>query len=151
LAVALAVVLLSSTQAACDKDRVREAAKAGDRMATLIGSAIDIKRELGPSGQTCQTFKVCITAAEELALTNHLLTANNSVRSFNNFAKTIKEDTPQTRLDLAAAFNKVTEAINKLSNMAIFPIEDEEAKKRLLAIVNSLNVSIQIIDLALRG
>lgn len=151
LALALTLSLVTVSQSACEKDRVREAAKAADRMATLIGSLIDIKRELGPSGQTCQTFQVCITAEEELALTNHLLTANARVRDFNNFAKTLKEDTPQTRLDLASAFNKITEAINKLSNQAIFPVKNDEAKKRLLAILNSINVSIQVIDVALKG
>ena len=152
LAIALTLSLFSFSQSACGgDDKVREAAKAANRMATLIGSAIDLKRELGPSGQTCQAFNACITAQEELALTNHLLTANNAVKKFNDFAKTLKEDTPQARLDLAEAFNKVTEAINKLSNTAVFPIKNEEAKKRILAIVNSINVSIQLIDVALRG
>lgn len=152
LSVCLVLALLSTGFESCGKkDRIREAAKASDRMATLIGSLIDVKRELGPAGQTCQTTKVCISAAEELALTNHLLTANNAVKKFNDFAKNLKEDTPQTRLDLAEAFNAVTGAINKLSNAAVFPVKDVEARKRLLAIINSVNVTIQLIDAALKG
>lgn len=143
LAVALVLVVLSATQTACDKNRIREAAKASDRMATLIGSLIDTKRQLATVGE--------ITPAEELALTNHLLAANTKVKQFNDFARTLTEDTEQTRLDLANAFNEVTNAINKLSNEAIFPIKNVEAKKRLLAILNSLNSSIQIIDTALKG
>lgn len=132
-----------ATQTSCDKNRIREAAKASDRMATLIGSAVDLKRQLGQTGQ--------ITPEEELRLTNHLLTANTKVKQFNEFARQQTEDTPQTRLDLAAAFNAVTNAIDKLSNEAIFPIKNEESKKKLLAILNSINASIQIIDSALKG
>lgn len=150
VAVALLVALVS-VQSACDQDKIREAAKASDRIATLIGSATDLKRELGPSGQTCQVLQACITAEEELTLTQHLLTANTKAKEFNNFARTLKEDTPETRLDLANAFNQVTNAINKLSNEAIFPVKNAEAKKRLLAILNSINTSIQLIDSALKG
>lgn len=141
----LGLVLLAalSIQAKCDSNKIHEAAKASDRMATLIGSAIDLKRQLGVSG--------AITPAEELALTQHLLTANTQVKSFNNYAKTLTVDDAETRLNLAEAFNKVTMAINALSNQAIFPIKDLEAKKRLLAILNSINVSISIIDSALKG
>lgn len=145
------VLLALLSQAACDKSRIREAAKASDRIATLIGSAIDLKRELGPSGSTCQTLQACITAQEELRLTELLLTANSKVKDFNNFARTLTEDTPQTRLDLAQAFNQITTVINRLSNEAVFPIKNAEAKKRLLAILNSINASIAIIDAALKG
>lgn len=145
------ILTLAVLNAACDKNRIHEAAKASDRMATLIGSLIDLKRELGPAGQTCQTLQACISTDEELRLTQALLTANSSVKDFNSFARTLKEDTPQARLDLATSFNAVTNAINKLSNEAIFPVRNVEAKKRLLAILNSVNSSIQIIDLALKG
>lgn len=143
--IALILILsLASLAPKCGSDnRIREAAKASDRMATLIGSAIDLKRSLGETGQ--------ITREEELALTNHLLTANTKVKEFNNFARTLTEDTEQARLDLASAFNQVTNAVNALSNQAIFPVKNEEAKKRLLAILNSINTSIQIINTALRG
>lgn len=140
---ALTVVAAISIQAACDSNKIREAAKASDRMATLIGSAIDLKRQLGQSG--------AITPAEELALTQHLLTANNQVKAFNNYAKTLTTDDAATRLNLAEAFNNVTMAINSLSNQAIFPIKDPEARKRLMAILNSINSSIIIIDAALKG
>lgn len=141
-----AVLILSLCVAftpACDKDRIREAAKASDRMATLIGSAIDLKRQLAEIGS--------ITPQEEKALTISLLEANTRVKQFNEFARKQTEDTPQTRLDLAEAFNGVTVAINKLSNEAIFPIKNAESKKKLLAILNSLNASIAIIDVALKG
>ena len=137
------IVLVALMMASCGGDRIREAAKASDRMATLIGSAIDLKRDLAQSGQ--------ITAAEELTLTNRLLEANTRVKQFNDYAKTLKEDTPQARLDLATTFNAVTNAVNKLSNEAIFPVKNAEAKKRLLAILNSINASIAIIDAALKG
>lgn len=150
-AILTASVALVATQSACDKNRIREAAKASDRVATLIGSLIDLKRELGPSGTTCQTMQACITGAEELKLTEVLLQVNSKTKDFNNFARTLKEDTPQTRLDLAVAFNAVTNAVNRLSNEAIFPVRNAEAKKRLLAILNSINASIQIIDAALKG
>ena len=139
----LAIIVLVALMASCGGDRIREAAKASDRMATLIGSAIDLKRDLAQSGQ--------ITAEEELALTNRLLEANTRVKQFNDYAKTLKEDTPQARLDLATTFNAVTNAVNKLSNEAIFPVKNAEAKKRLLAILNSINASIAIIDAALKG
>lgn len=142
-AIALVLALAIISQAACDKNRIREAAKASDRMATLIGSAIDLKRQLGQAG--------AITPAEELALTNHLLTANTRVKEFNNYARTLTTDDTDTRLNLAEAFNKVTMAINSLSNQAIFPIKDPEAKKRMMAILNSINSSIIIIDSALKG
>ena len=142
-AIVLAVVLVCSAAKCGGDDKIREAAKASDRITTLIGSAIDVKRQLGQLGE--------ITSQEELRLTNHLLTANTRVKQFNEFARKQTEDTPQTRLDLAQAFNGVTEAINKLSNEAIFPIKNEESKKKLLAILNSINVSVQIIDSALRG
>lgn len=145
------LLVLGLLNAACDKNRIREAAKASDRMATLIGSLTDLKRELGPAGQTCQTLQSCITAEEELRLTQHLLTVNSRVKDFNNFARTLKEDTEQARLDLATAFNGITTAVNQLSNDAIFPVKNPEAKKRLLAILNSINVSVQIIDAALKG
>ena len=142
---AIAVVLALSivSQAACDKNRIHEAAKASDRMATLIGSAIDVKRQLGQAG--------AISREEELVLTNHLLTANTQVKNFNNYARTLTTDDAATRLNLAEAFNKVTMAVNALSNQAIFPIKDPEAKKRLMAILNSINASIIIIDSALKG
>lgn len=146
-----AVIVLALLVQACDKNRIREAAKASDRVATLIGSLIDLKRDLGPSGTTCQTLQACITEAEELKLTEVLLQVNSKAKDFNNFARTLKEDTPQARLDLAVAFNAVTNAVNRLSNEAIFPVRNVEAKKRLLAILNSINVSIQIIDSALKG
>ena len=149
--VVFVICTLLLTVPGCDKDRIREAAKASDRIATLIGSAIDLKRELGPSGATCKTLNRCITAAEELALTQQLLTANTRVKQFNDYARTIKEDTPTSRLDLAEAFSKVTSAVNALSNQAIFPIKDPEAKKRLLAILNSINAAILIIDSSLKG
>jgi hypothetical protein len=151
LAVALVLVVLATTQSSCDKDRIKEAAKASDRLAVLIGSAIDLKRDLGPSGQSCQTFNACITRDEELLLTTRLLQANTRVKQFNEFARKQTEDTPQTRLDLASAFNSVMIAIGNLSGEAIFPIKNAEAKKRLLAILNSINVSIQLIDAALKG
>lgn len=141
LSILLAVVLLFT---ACPKtNRINEAAKASDRMATLIGSAIDIKRQLAAVG--------AITPEEELRLTNHLLNANTKVKQFNEFARKQTEDTPQTRLDLATAFNGVTNAINKLSDEAIFPIKNPESKKKFLAILNSLNASVLIIDAALKG
>lgn len=137
------LLALSVSTASCDKNRIREAAKASDRMATLIGSMIDAKRQLGTAG--------VISREEELALTNHLLTANTKVKQFNDFARTLKEDTEATRLSLASAFNEVTIAIGNLSGEAIFPIKNGEAKKRLLAILNSINSSIIIIDAALKG
>ena len=139
----LAIIVLVALMASCGGDRIREAAKASDRMATLIGSTIDLKRDLAQSGQ--------ITPEEELALTNRLLEANTRVKQFNDYAKTLKEDTPQARLDLATTFNAVTNAVNRLSNEAIFPVKNAEAKKRLLAILNSINASIAIIDAALKG
>lgn len=145
------ILTLAIFNASCDKNRIREAAKASDRIATLIGSLTDLKRELGPAGQTCATLKACITTEEELALTTQLLTVNSRTKDFNNFARTLTEDTPQTRLDLANSFNLVTTAVNRLSTEAIFPVKNEEAKKRLLAILNSINTSIQIIDTALKG
>lgn len=128
---------------ACDKNRIREAAKASDRCATLIGSLIDIKRELATAGM--------ITPAEELKITERLLDANTRVKQFNEFARKQTEDTPQVRLDLATAFNAVTVAITKLSNESIFPLKNEEAKKKLVAILNSINASIILIDMALKG
>lgn len=143
VALVLLLSLISLAPKCGSENRIREAAKASDRMATLVGSAIDLKRSLAETKQ--------ITPEEELALTQHLLTANTKVKEFNNFARTLTEDTEQTRLDLAAAFNQVTNAVNALSNQAIFPVKNEEAKKRLLAILNSINVSIQLINTALRG
>jgi hypothetical protein len=137
------VVLLAIIGQACDKNRIHEAAKASDRMATLIGSALDLKRELGHAG--------AITREEELALTTHLLTANAQVKAFNNYARTLTTDDAATRLNLAEAFNKVTVAVNALSDQAVFPIKDPEAKKRLMMILNSINSSIIIIDAALKG
>jgi hypothetical protein len=122
---------------------VREAAKASDRMATLIGSLIDVKRDLASTGQ--------ITPDEELALTQQLLTANTRVKQFNEFARKQTEDSPATRLNLAESFNQVISAITKLSNEAIFPVKNAEAKKRLLAILNSINASVIVIDAALRS
>lgn len=152
-AIALALILLITTAygPCSNSSRIREAAKASDRIATLIGSLIDLKRELGPSGQTCRTLQACITADEELRLTTLLLTLNSRTKDFNEFARTIKEDTEANRLGLAQAFNLVTEAVNRLSNESIFPVKNPEAKKRLLAILNSINASIAIIDAALKG
>ena len=100
LAIATALVLLLT---ACPKgNRIHEAAKASDRIATLIGSLIDLKRQMAQVG--------AITQEEELRLTNHLLTANTKVKQFNEFARKQTEDTPQVRLDLASAFNAVTNA-----------------------------------------
>lgn len=141
--VALTLVFLASTQTACDKNRIHEAAKASDRIATLVGSAIDLKRQLAASGQ--------ITPAEELRLTQHLLTVAQRGKQFNEFARKQTEDTPEVRLALAETFNAVTNAVNKFSNESVFPIKDPEAKKRLLAILNSINASIAVIDAALRG
>lgn len=146
LIIVLALVCLVSSQTACpfgSDDKIREASKASDRIATLIGSAIDVKRQLAQVG--------AITPQEELRLTNHLLTANTKVKQFNEFARKQTEDTPQTRLGLATAFNGVTTAINKLSDEAIFPIKNAESKKKFLAILNSINASIAIIDAALKG
>ena len=67
LAIVIAIGILVTSQTACPKsNRIHEAAKASDRIATLVSSAIEIKRQLGASGQ--------ITREEELQLTNHLLT-----------------------------------------------------------------------------
>lgn len=143
LAIVLALVCLVGSQTACDKNRIHEAAKASDRIATLVSSAIEIKRQLGASGQ--------ITREEELKLTEHLLTVAQRGKQFNEYARKLTEDTPQTRLDLAETFSKVVEAINKFSNSAVFPIKDPEAKKRFLAILNSINASVAVIDLALKG
>lgn len=143
LALMLTLVILTVPAAKCGDNRIREAAKASDRMATLIGSMIDAKRQLASTG--------VITGDEELRLTQHLLTTNTKVKQFNDFARTLTEDTEATRLSLAGAFNEVTQAVNKLSNDAIFPVKNEEAKKRLLAILNSINSSIIIIDAALKG
>lgn len=140
LAVIVVLVLLTT---ACPKNRIHEAAKASDRMATLTNSMVDLKRDLAATGQ--------ITPQEELELTKNLLVVAQRGKQFNDFAKTLKEDTPQTRLDLATAFNAVTSAITKLSNEGIFPVKNPEAKKRLLAILNSINASIIIIDAALKG
>lgn len=139
----LALALCAVSAKMCNDSKIHEAAKASDRMATLIGSAIDLKRQLAQLGE--------ITPQEELVLTTRLLEANTRVKQFNDFARKQTEDTPETRLNLATAFNGVTLAINKLSNEAIFPVKNPEAKKKLLAFVNSINVSLQIIDAALRG
>lgn len=145
---ALTIILsLACLAPKCSSSRIHEAAKASDRMATLIGSATDLKRQLGQLGPD----NGGISREEELTLTNHLLTANTKVKEFNNFARTLTEDSEQARLDLASAFNQVTNAISALSNQAIFPIKNPEAKKKLLAILNSINASIQIIDSALKG
>lgn len=145
--VAFAIALCLMSQMAfkgCESnDHIREAAKASDRISVLIGSLITIKRDLAQTGQ--------ITPQEELAITNRLLEANTRVKQFNEFARKQTEDTPQTRLDLATAFNGVTTAINKLSNEGIFPIKNPEAKKKFLAIINSINVAISLIDTALKG
>ena len=149
--VALVLLLvLVINNAACD-DKIKEAAKASDRIATLIGSLIDLKRELGPIGQTCQMTKVCITKAEELKLTEVLLAVNARTKEFNDFAKGFTKDTPRARVDLAKAFEIVSTAITRLSNEAVFPVKNEEAKKRLLAIVNSINASVQLVNAALKG
>ena len=139
LAIGLLLVALLST--ACNDNKIREAAKASDRLATLIGSAIDLKRSLAAQGQ--------ITPEEELALTNHLLTVNTQVKAFNNYAKTLKEDSPENRTDLATRFNQVTNAVNSFSNQAIFPIKNAESKRKFLAILNSINASVSIINSAL--
>lgn len=138
------ILSLCVLSAKCGNDnQIREAAKASDRMATVISSAIDLKRQLAEIQ--------AITPQEEKALTLGLLEANTRVKQFNEFARKQTEDTPQTRLNLAEAFNGVTLAINKLSNEAIFPVKNPESKKKLLAILNSLNTSIAIIDMALKG
>jgi hypothetical protein len=137
------LIILCLFAQACESNKIREAAKASDRMATLIGSAIDLKRDLAAQG--------AITPQEELTLTTQLLTVNTQVKTFNNYARTLKEDTPETRLNLANAFNQVTQAINGLSNQAIFPIKNAESKQKFLAILNSINASISIVNLALEG
>ena len=143
LVLTLALVLCLSSQAGCDKNKIHEAAKASDRMATLIGALIDLKRDLGQTGT--------ITPQEELALTEKLLEANTRVKQFNEFARKQTADTPAVRLELASTFNTVIVAINKLSEQAIFPVKNPDAKKKLLAVLNSINVSLQIIDAALKG
>lgn len=144
LAIVLAIVCLVGSAQKCGSDnKIHEAAKASDRIATLVSSAIEIKRQLGASGQ--------ITREEELKLTEHLLTVAQRGKQFNEYARKLTEDTPQARLDLAETFSKVVEAINKFSNSAVFPIKDPEAKKRFLAILNSINASVAVIDLALKG
>lgn len=143
--VVVPVVLLALLATGCPKasNHIHEAAKASDRIATLTNSLIDLKRDLGATGQ--------ITREEELKLTETLLVVAQRGKQFNDFAKTLKEDTPQTRLDLATAFNGLTQAINRLSNEAIFPVKNPESKKKLLAVLNSINASVIIIDAALRG
>lgn len=137
------ILMLAILASGCDQNRIREAAKASDRIATLVGSTIDLKRTLAASGQ--------ISQAEELALTQHLFMVNDATKVFNNRARAITEDTPGTRLELAEAFNAVTQAVNLFANQSIFPIGNPEAKAKLLAILNSINTSIQIIDSALKG
>lgn len=141
--VALALVVFITAQSACDKNKIHEAAKASDRIATLVGAAIDLKRELAQSGE--------ISPQEELKLTETLLTVAQRGKQFNDYARTLTADTPQTRLELADAFSKVVAAINNFSNSAVFPVKNPEAKKRLLAILNSINASVIIIDAALKG
>lgn len=144
LIIVLALVCLVGSQTACPKtNRIHEAAKASDRIATLVSAAIDLKRQLAATGQ--------ITPEEELKTTERLLTVAQRGKQFNEYARKLTEDTPQTRLDLAEAFSKVVEAINKFSDAAVFPIKNAEAKKRFLAILNSLNASVLIIDAALKG
>lgn len=145
------VLIVALVNSACPKDKVREAAKASDRLATLIGELINLKRELGPSGQTCQVQKVCISAQEELTLTGHLLAANTQVKQFNEFARKQTANNPQVRLDLATAFQKVTDALKALSSSAVFPVKNAQAKQQLLAIIDSVNASVQIIDTALKS
>lgn len=143
IAVILVLALSLATAPACDKNRIHEAAKASDRIATLVGAAIDLKRELAETGQ--------ITPQEELAITERLLTVAQRGKDFNEYARKLTADTPQTRLDLAESFSKVVSAINDFSNSAVFPVKNPEAKKKLLAIVNSINASVVIIDAALKG
>lgn len=143
IAIIVALSLYLASAPACDKNKIHEAAKASDRIATLVGAAIDLKRELAQTGQ--------IDHAEELVLTERLLTVAQKGKEFNEYARKLTEDTPQTRLELAEAFNKVVSAINQFSNSAVFPVKNPEAKKRLLAILNSINASVVIIDAALKG
>lgn len=143
IATVFILALCLAAAPACDKNRIHEAAKASDRIATLTGAAIDLKRELGKTGQ--------ITPAEELVLTERLLAVAQRGKEFNDYARKLTEDTPETRLELAEAFNQVVTAINQFSNTAVFPVKNPEAKKRLLAILNSINASVQIIDAALKG
>jgi hypothetical protein len=127
----------------CGDNKVREAAKASDRIATLIGSLTDTKRQLAAQG--------IITPEEELTLTRHLLSLNGVTKTFNDKAKSFTEDDASTRLELAAAFQTVTDAITALSSQAIFPIGNAEAKAKLIAILNSINAAVQIVDAALKG
>lgn len=146
----LAVLLIFCLQAyKCDESARAKAAKATDSIATLIGSVIDTKRELA-FGPTCTVQKVCITQAEELELTLYLKQANDAVRKFKDYAQAQTDDTPQTKLNLAKAFEEVTKALNLLSTKSFFPIKNEDAKKKFLAILNSINTSVQIIEAALR-
>jgi len=141
------VLSLACLAPKCGSNKVREASKASDRIATLIGSMIDLKRDLGVIGPQGGG----ISPAEELKLTEWLLKVNTATKQFTAKARTLSEDSPTTKLELASAFNSVTTAVNSLSNQAIFPIRNPEAKAKFLALLNSVNASIQIIDTALRS
>lgn len=137
----LLLVAACFTLTACpsndNNDPLRKYARASDSMAGTINSMIKAKRSLAQSGR--------ITPAEELRLTEKLLTANNAVTTFNTRVKSLTAvPDASTKAELVNLLSNVTSAINELNTGGVLGISNPESKQKLSKFIETINAAIAV-------
>ncbi len=118
-------------------DPLRKYAKAADNMAGAINSMIKAKRSLAQSNR--------LTPAEELRLTEKLLTANTAVSTFNTRVKslTVAPDAG-TKAELVNLLSNVTATINDLNTGGVLGISNPESKQKMTKFIDTINAAIAV-------
>ena|SRR4028118_451048 len=142
LTLALAFITCACPKNSQPSTKIRDAAKASDRLAVSIGSAIDLKRTLARQGT--------ITPQEELLITNILLEANTLAKNFNATARSFKADTPENRSALLKIFGELSASVARLNDEGVFKIRDPDARQKFSLITSSISASLTVIGAALQ-
>lgn len=136
--VCVTLAALLCLTAACDANRLRQAATAADRMALLIKTGIDTRHELRQAG--------LIDAQEELAVTEALYAVNRSVMEFNARARTFDQWTPETRGTLYLLFLEISDGVKVLNDEGLLKIKNPRAREKLSLALAGINAAVSTIE-----
>lgn len=141
--VSVLILLALLSASACDKNRIREARKAGYRIQVVTDASIDTTATLFHDG--------VITKAKTNQIAKALLKVNTGNKVLIEKADAAPADTPGVRADLLAQLKVIEDAVKELKAVGVLGIKSKDGSLAFDSAMAALDSSIAIIQAALAG
>lgn len=136
LVAVVAVVAVVAMQSGCDKNRIKCAITASEKIARVADKAPVLVEQLAAEGALDRADAESITALAG--------DVKSSAEELGKIARAMKEDTPDNREKLRAAVQQVAASIRRLDGEGVLKVKNEQARARLRAALALAEVAAEL-------